>query len=91
MFLYVYLTYIKLQTVSGMYTNNAIVCMDGHDEMDPLSHKVPRDVTQYDAICQHDVEQLSLEIEKERLVPLGPPGSKNDKYTAPSLLRLFTG
>lgn len=49
-----------------MFTNSTVVCIDGHDEIDPLRRSVPQDLSQYDALSHHDVEQLSLEIEKER-------------------------
>lgn len=50
-----------------MYTNNTVVCVDGHNDIDPLHHAVQQDMNQYEQICHHDVEQLSLEIEKERV------------------------
>lgn len=51
-----------------MYSNSPVVCVDGQDDIDPLRRSVPQDLSQYDALCHHDVEQLSLEIEKERFV-----------------------
>ncbi|KAK6636371.1 hypothetical protein RUM43_010031 [Polyplax serrata] len=54
-------------TVSSMLTNSTVVCVDGHDEIDPLRRSIQQDLSQYDALCHHDVEQLSLEIEKERV------------------------
>lgn len=54
--------------VPNMYTNNTIVCVDGHNDIDPLHHQTPQEINnRYDAICNQDVEQLSLEIEKERV------------------------
>lgn len=50
-----------------MYTNNTVVCIDGHNDIDALHRSVSQDMNRYDAICNHDVEQLSLEIEKERV------------------------
>lgn len=50
-----------------MYTNNAVICVDGRNDIDPLHHQNPQNMNRYDTICSHDVEQLSLEIEKERV------------------------
>lgn len=75
--------FIVTQTVSSMLTNSTVVCVDGHDEIDPLRRSIQQDLSQYDALCHHDVEQLSLEIEKERL---GSVNIGNLSYQQPILL-----